>query len=49
MRDFALRLPVQVIGMLVGVPKADQADLRKAEGIANRARCADRNNEEVGG
>ena len=25
MRDFALRLPVQVIGMLVGVPKADQA------------------------
>ena len=27
MRDFALRLPVQVIGMLVGVPKEDQADL----------------------
>jgi len=27
MRDFALRLPVQVIGMLVGVPKADQASL----------------------
>jgi cytochrome P450 len=27
MRDFALRLPVQVIGMLVGVPKQDQADL----------------------
>ena len=27
MRDFALRLPVQVIGMLVGVPKKDQADL----------------------
>jgi cytochrome P450 len=26
-RDFALRLPVQVIGMLVGVPKADQSDL----------------------
>jgi cytochrome P450 len=25
--DFALRLPVQVIGMLVGVPKADQASL----------------------
>jgi cytochrome P450 len=27
MRDFALRLPVQVIGMLVGVPKADQSSL----------------------
>ncbi len=27
MRDFALRLPVQVIGMLVGVPKEDQAEL----------------------
>jgi cytochrome P450 len=27
MRDFALQLPVQVIGMLVGVPKQDQADL----------------------
>ncbi len=27
MRDFALRLPVQVIGMLVGVPKEDQASL----------------------
>jgi cytochrome P450 len=27
MREFALRLPVQVIGMLVGVPKQDQADL----------------------
>jgi cytochrome P450 len=27
MRDFALRLPVQVIGMLVGVPKADQMSL----------------------
>jgi cytochrome P450 len=27
MRDFALQLPVQVIGMLVGVPKKDQADL----------------------
>jgi cytochrome P450 len=27
MRDFALQLPVQVIGMLVGVPKEDQADL----------------------
>ena len=27
MRDFALRLPVQVIGMLVGVPKKDQDDL----------------------
>lgn len=27
MRDFALRLPVQVIGMLVGVPKADQTSL----------------------
>jgi cytochrome P450 len=26
-RDFALQLPVQVIGMLVGVPKKDQADL----------------------
>ena len=26
-RDFSLRLPVQVIGMLVGVPKADQASL----------------------
>ena len=26
-RDFALRLPVQVIGMLVGVPKADQVSL----------------------
>jgi cytochrome P450 len=26
-RDFALRLPVQVIGMLVGVPRADQASL----------------------
>jgi cytochrome P450 len=26
-RDFALQLPVQVIGMLVGVPKEDQADL----------------------
>jgi cytochrome P450 len=26
-RDFALQLPVQVIGMLVGVPKQDQADL----------------------
>ena len=25
--DFALRLPVQVIGMLVGVPKEDQSDL----------------------
>jgi cytochrome P450 len=27
MREFALRLPVQVIGMLVGVPKEDQASL----------------------
>ena len=27
MRDFSLQLPVQVIGMLVGVPKADQASL----------------------
>jgi cytochrome P450 len=27
MKDFALRLPVQVIGMLVGVPKADQQSL----------------------
>jgi cytochrome P450 len=27
MRDFSLQLPVQVIGMLVGVPKKDQADL----------------------
>jgi cytochrome P450 len=27
MRDFALHLPVQVIGMLVGVPKADQMSL----------------------
>ena len=27
MRDFSLQLPVQVIGMLVGVPKEDQADL----------------------
>jgi cytochrome P450 len=27
MRDFALQLPIQVIGMLVGVPKEDQADL----------------------
>ncbi len=27
MTDFALRLPVQVIGMLVGVPKEDQASL----------------------
>ena len=27
MRDFALQLPVQVIGMLVGVPKEDQASL----------------------
>ena len=27
MRDFALQLPVQVIGMLVGVPREDQADL----------------------
>jgi cytochrome P450 len=27
MRDFALRLPVQVIGMLVGVPKEDQTSL----------------------
>ena len=27
MRDFALKLPVQVIGMLVGVPKQDQAEL----------------------
>ncbi len=27
MREFALQLPVQVIGMLVGVPKKDQADL----------------------
>jgi cytochrome P450 len=26
-RDFALQLPVQVIGMLVGVPKADQAEM----------------------
>jgi cytochrome P450 len=26
-RDFALQLPVQVIGMLVGVPKKDQPDL----------------------
>src|SRR5262249_12550936 len=26
-RDFALQLPVQVIGMLVGVPKKDQEDL----------------------
>jgi cytochrome P450 len=26
-RDFALRLPVQVIGMLVGVPKEDQGSL----------------------
>ena len=26
-RDFSLQLPVQVIGMLVGVPKKDQADL----------------------
>jgi cytochrome P450 len=30
MRDFALKLPVQVIGMLVGVPKADQASLLEA-------------------
>lgn len=41
MRDFALRLPVQVIGMLVGVPKKDQADLLEVfqknlhEGSAN--------------
>ncbi len=27
MRDFSLQLPVQVIGMLVGVPKKDQTDL----------------------
>jgi cytochrome P450 len=27
MKDFALQLPVQVIGMLVGVPKADQQSL----------------------
>jgi cytochrome P450 len=27
MKDFSLQLPVQVIGMLVGVPKQDQADL----------------------
>jgi cytochrome P450 len=27
MKEFALQLPVQVIGMLVGVPKKDQADL----------------------
>jgi cytochrome P450 len=27
MRDYALQLPVQVIGMLVGVPRADQAEL----------------------
>ena len=27
MHDFALKLPVQVIGMLVGVPKEDQAEL----------------------
>jgi cytochrome P450 len=27
MREFALQLPVQVIGMLVGVPREDQADL----------------------
>jgi cytochrome P450 len=27
MRELALQLPVQVIGMLVGVPKADQAEL----------------------
>jgi cytochrome P450 len=27
MREFALQQPVQVIGMLVGVPKKDQADL----------------------
>jgi cytochrome P450 len=27
MKDFSLQLPVQVIGMLVGVPKEDQADL----------------------
>jgi cytochrome P450 len=27
MRDFALQLPVQVIGMLVGVPREDQAEL----------------------
>jgi cytochrome P450 len=27
MKDFSLQLPVQVIGMLVGVPKKDQADL----------------------
>jgi cytochrome P450 len=27
MKDFALQLPIQVIGMLVGVPKKDQADL----------------------
>jgi cytochrome P450 len=27
MKDFSLRLPIQVIGMLVGVPKQDHADL----------------------
>ena len=27
MKDFSLQLPVQVIGMLVGVPKEDQAEL----------------------
>ena len=27
MKDFSLQLPVQVIGMLVGVPKKDQAEL----------------------
>jgi len=27
MRDFAVRLPVQVIGMLIGVPKADQPSM----------------------
>ena len=44
MRDFALQLPVQVIGMLVGVPKADQAELLEVfqrnlhEGSANPER-----------
>jgi cytochrome P450 len=42
MRDFALRLPVQVIGMLVGVPKADQQSLLETFQKNLHERSADR-------
>jgi cytochrome P450 len=42
MRDFALRLPVQVIGMLVGVPQADQMSLLETFQKNLHERSADR-------